>query len=290
MLRQLIVNADDYGLTPGVSRGILKAHQAGIVTSTSVMINMRAAEEWLHTAQAGAPELGLGLHINLTTGSPVSQPGDIPDLVRPNGTFHPHEEIIGLLPTIDITQIEREMLAQVARFEEITGKLPDHLDSHDHIAYLSPATVKLLIKLAQELSIPVRNPLPAGDFSHQSDFLHRQMRNRFTRVYAEEMVDILHSYAEKGDIVMPGHLVSGLYGDGATLGNLLLLLLDVPEGLTELMAHPGEVDADLPKWSTYIEKRQDELDALTHPSAREVINSEFIQLLNFGDIKLFETR
>ena len=63
MLRQIIVNADDFGYTPGVSQGILEAHLNGIVTSTSVMVNMPAAEQWVKTALKEAPDLGLGLHL-----------------------------------------------------------------------------------------------------------------------------------------------------------------------------------------------------------------------------------
>lgn len=289
MLRQLIVNADDYGLTAGVSRGILRAHREGIVTSTSAMVNMPPAEAWLQTALAEAPELGLGLHLNLTQGRPVSQPGDVSDLIRPNGTFHPREALIAQLPTADTTQVEREMLAQVARFEQITGRLPDHLDSHHHITYLSPPVIKLMVKLARELQVPIRNPLP-GDAGQAADYLAWTLSDMFTRAYTEEMVDIINAYISRGDVVTPGRFMPGFFGEQATLGDLLLMLLDVPEGVTELMCHPAEIDDDLRQISNYVEPRQAELEALTHPSAREVINSEFIQLLNFGDLKLFEAR
>lgn len=287
MLRQLIVNADDYGYTPGTSRGILRGHQEGIVTSTSVMVNMPAAVEWVPKAVGEAPDLGLGLHINLTAGAPVSLPGDVPDLVAPGGGFYPRDTLIGLMPGLDITQVEREMLAQVARFEEIAGRLPDHLDSHHHITYLNPPIIKLMVKLAHELDIPIRNPLP-GDPENTEQVAAKiaaLVGIAPDRAYLEEMVDIIRGYVSSAGVRMPDRLNVEFFGETATLGDLLLILLDTPEGVTELMSHPGEVDDELRASSGYLESREAELAALTHPGAREVVNSEFIQLINFGDLK-----
>lgn len=289
MLRQLIVNADDFGRTPGVSQGIIRAHQEGIVTSTTVMVNMPAAEEWVRRAAEEAPELGIGLHLNLTAGQPVSAPGDVPDLVTASGGFHSKDALLARLPTLDVTQVEREMLAQVARFQEIAGHLPDHLDSHHHITYLSPPTVKLMVKLARELDIPIRNPLPApaDDPEHVVRSLERVVGGLPNRAYVEEMIDIIRGYTRQAGVRMPDQLNADFYGERAILGDLLLILLDLPEGITELMCHPGEVDDALRAVSGYAEERGMELAALTHPSTREVINTEFIQLLNFGDVTLF---
>ena len=76
-MKRLIVNADDFGRAPGVNQGILDAHTHGIVTSTTVMINYPDAPAGIERAQADAPDLGLGLHLNLTSGPPISAPEDI---------------------------------------------------------------------------------------------------------------------------------------------------------------------------------------------------------------------
>src|SRR5438552_10820876 len=84
--RQLLVNADDFGLSPGVNRGILEAHHAGLVTSTSIMANLPAADDG--AALVGtAPRLEVGVHLNLTAGAPLSPAVEIPSLVRENGSF-----------------------------------------------------------------------------------------------------------------------------------------------------------------------------------------------------------
>jgi hypothetical protein len=86
-MRQLIVNADDFGYSSGVNRGILEAHRQGIVTSTSVMVNQRAAPAGTKQALTDAPDLGLGLHLILTQGRPVLPPGQVPSLVGGDGRF-----------------------------------------------------------------------------------------------------------------------------------------------------------------------------------------------------------
>jgi chitin disaccharide deacetylase len=129
-MKRLIVNADDFGYTPGVTRGILRAHKNGIVTSTTVMINMPYAEESLRMAREQAPDLGVGLHLNLTAGTPLSAPNLVPDLVDKNGEFLSRETLLPKLSSIDPGQLACEIQAQAQRFVELMGKPPDHLDSH----------------------------------------------------------------------------------------------------------------------------------------------------------------
>lgn len=287
MLRQLIVNADDFGYTEGVSRGILKAHRDGIVTSTSVMINFPAAAEWIPHAQTEAPHLGLGLHLTLTAGHPAAPPEQIPDLLQDDGRFYNKPDLIDRLPSLNPEQLRAELRAQVAKFERIAGTHPDHLDSHHHITYLSPVLVETMIELAQELDIPIRNPLPDTDDDRAiiKDFFSDVIGGMPSEGFGYELLRILRSYKDNLHVAMPDVFIPTFYGNRAILGELLLILLDVPEGVSELMCHPAELDAQLASSSSYTDKRQTELEALTHPSTREVINSEFIQLITFEDLK-----
>lgn len=287
MLRQLIVNADDFGYTPGVTRGILRAHREGIVTSTSVMINMPAAAESLEMAHREAPRLGLGLHLALTAGPCAAPPHEIPDLVRSDGIFRNKGEFLTGLHTLDMQQVERELRAQIARFEALAGRKPDHLDSHHQVTYLSPPLAALMVQLARELDVPIRRPLPGGSDAVErgAGLLLDVVGGVPGRAYAEEMAEILVTFMRQGGIATPDHFIADFYGEGVNLGELLLMLIALPEGVTELMCHPAEVDDALRASSTYTDRRADELRWLTHPSAREVINSEFIQLITFADIK-----
>ncbi len=286
MLRQLIVNADDFGYTPGVSQGIIRASREGIVTSTSVMVNMPYAAEWILRAQQDVPGLGLGLHLTLTAGRPILPPEEVPDLVTESGTFLPKAQLILRLPRLDMAQVERELRAQVEAFKALVRQPPDHLDSHHHITYLSPPLAALMIQLARDLSVPIRRPVPGGPGGQeQAVRLLKDAVGDLSDAYVEEMIEILNHHAAKSGVPMPDRFVGDFFGERATLGDLLLLLLEVPEGVTELMCHPAEVDDALRATSGYADRRADELAALTHPSAREVVNSEFIQLITFRDMK-----
>jgi predicted glycoside hydrolase/deacetylase ChbG (UPF0249 family)/aminoglycoside/choline kinase family phosphotransferase len=121
----LIVNADDFGATPGVNRGILEAHERGIVTSTSLMVEASAASE---AAEAGreAPELGIGLHVDL-----------------------------GRTPPADVAGIRRLLSRQAERFVELMGRKPTHLDSHRN-SHLDPLALPEFLELAKAWEIPLR--------------------------------------------------------------------------------------------------------------------------------------
>jgi chitin disaccharide deacetylase len=129
--RRLIVNADDFGASDGVNRGIVHAHDYGLVTSTSLMVRMPAAEEAATLAQE-RPKLSVGLHVDLR-GEGTPAPADIDD----------------------VTACELEIRAQLGRFEELLGRAPTHLDSHHHVhrfRRLEP----LFVQVAATTGLPLR--------------------------------------------------------------------------------------------------------------------------------------
>nr|MBN1229898.1 ChbG/HpnK family deacetylase [Anaerolineae bacterium] len=285
MVRQLIVNADDFGLTPGVNRGIIDSHLNGIVTSTSVMVNMPFAEEAIKAAQEQAPNLGLGLHLNLTRGTPVTQPETL-DFQSEKGVFLPPPKLLERLPTIPVSLLEAELRAQVDRFIQFAGRPPDHLDSHHHITYLAPHLFTLMARIAHELSISIRYPLTGHiddpDMAVQKQFLGAY--HQLPDAYWMEMSNILDQVCRSGQVRTPDTFIASFFGDNAILADLLLVLLDISKGVSELMCHPAYVDEALIQDSTYVHERYQELQALTHPSAREVVTSENIRLISFKDV------
>jgi predicted glycoside hydrolase/deacetylase ChbG (UPF0249 family) len=282
MSRFLIVNADDLGYTLGVTRGIIKAHRLGIVTSASVMINMPAAAGSVELVLKEAPSLGLGLHLTLTAGPPVSPPAEIPGLLQDGGVFERKEAVLTRLPVINMGQVEYELRAQIARFVELAGRPPDHLDSHHHITYFSPPMLALMARLAGELGVPIRKAIP-NDLAAARRLLLDWGVVR-DQAAAQEMLDTLKHLLSEYGVLMPDGYIGEFFGERATLGDLLNLIIDVPGGVTELMCHPGEVDDDLRAMSGYAERRAVELDALTHPSLREMMLVEGIELTTFGSL------
>jgi predicted glycoside hydrolase/deacetylase ChbG (UPF0249 family) len=281
MLRQLIVNADDLGLTVGVAQGILDAHLNGIVTSASLMVNMPAAEESVSLVLEKAPELGIGLHINFTAGAPCSPPEQVPDLISDSGAFRPKLEQVKNLYSVDAGQLEVELAAQLCRFEELVGRPPDHLDSHHHITYLNPRTADMVSELARGLGVPIRKAIPDRQTALATAV---ELGLAPDEAQAAVKVDELLAAVSVRDVVMPDHFIAGFFGQRATMGDLLNLLIDTQAGVTELMCHPGLVDESLRAISSYADRRADELRILTHPSVRELIHSQFIQLVSFADM------
>ena len=153
-MRQLIVNADDFGLTTQVSWGILDAHRGGIVTSTTLMANGGAFDIAVSMARREYA-LGIGVHLNLTEGLPVSPAWKIPTLVDHQGRLHlsPRRLAQGIMTRqVSLADVETELWQQIWKVVR-AGILPTHLDGHKHVHVL-PGVSDIVIRLAQEFSIP----------------------------------------------------------------------------------------------------------------------------------------
>ncbi|MGH9849710.1 MAG: carbohydrate deacetylase [Blastocatellia bacterium] len=139
-MKYLIVNGDDFGASRGINRGIMEAHKRGILTSTSLIVNMSSSEEaaWL---SRDLPRLSVGLHVNFANsgGEPLVDPAD-PDTCR------------------------AELHRQFYRFQELMGYAPTHLDSH-HNAYRDPRLLPLFLDLARQYQLPLREHCPVRYFS-----------------------------------------------------------------------------------------------------------------------------
>jgi predicted glycoside hydrolase/deacetylase ChbG (UPF0249 family) len=153
-LRRLIVNADDFGLSEGVNRGIVTAHENGLVTSASLMVRQPAAAEAAEYARSH-PALGVGLHIDL--GEWAFRDGGWVSLYR-------------VVPVDDAEAVRAEVGRQLAAFRDLVGRGPTHLDSHQHTHTREPV-LSVVVELGRQLGVPVRHFTPGvrycGDFYGQ---------------------------------------------------------------------------------------------------------------------------
>jgi len=224
--RRLIVNADDFGRSAGINRGVATAHERGVVTSASLMVRWPDA--------AGAADyardrpISVGLHLDLGEWSPDG-----------NG-WRP-------LYTVETDDLETEVRGQLARFRELVGRAPTHLDSHQHVHRDEPLA-SIVSSVGAELDVPVRFVSP--DVRYCGDFYGQ------TRL-GEPLPEALDVEA------------------------LLGLITSLPSGTTELGCHPGE-PADLD--SSYREERLREIGALCDPRVRAAIAAERIELCSFSDL------
>jgi predicted glycoside hydrolase/deacetylase ChbG (UPF0249 family) len=246
-LRRLIVNADDFGMTTGVSRGILLAHRHGIVTSTTVLATAVRDDDLL--AQARDSGLGLGLHVNLTLGRPLTQGAS---LVDAEGRFI--RDARRAAARAKVADVEAEVEAQIERFVGLVKQPPTHLDTHHHVGLHAPVTA-VVLAAARRLGVPVRS---------QDDAARARARAAGLRTPD-------HFFGESGP--------DAYWSLARTLAHLRTL----PHGVSEFMTHPGLFDDDLAS-SRYGRQRQTEMVGLGTPAARAAVATLGITLCHFGDL------
>ena len=288
---RLIINADDFGLTPGVNRGILEAHGQGVVTSATLMANALAFGEAVKLAQS-APRLGTGCHIVLVDGSPALSASQIPSLLdggnkrKDSARFRERLSsfaVLAILGRLIPDQIESEARAQIRRLQS-AGLSVSHLDSHKHI-HMFPQVLRPLLRAAQACGVrALRNPFAPirGILLAEGPSLWK----RWIKVRA------LHGLAgkfrqavrEAGMITPDGTF--GIVGTGALDQRLFRFMIEnLPDGTWEFVCHPGYNDAALQSVRTRLrESRERELRLLTSAATRELLARNKIQLISYRDL------
>jgi hopanoid biosynthesis associated protein HpnK len=278
-VKRLIVNADDLGLTPGVNRGILQAFQDGIVTSASLLVTGSAFEEAVALARQN-PELDVGLHLALVEERAVLRRELLPTLVDETGRFpRTSGEFFrrAFLGRINWNEVEREIASQIAHFQK-TGLRLSHLDSHQHL-HVFPPVFRIVTRLTRGMNtVWIRNP--AGPWQKPPGVRIGRWVKRLGLNLASLSARALH-----GPPLPQMH--DGMYGfevSGClTRSALEQILPKIPDGLYELICHPGEDDPDTRmRYSHWGYRWAEELDALTAPETQVVVKEQGIALSSFA--------
>jgi chitin disaccharide deacetylase len=279
-LKQLIVNADDLGLTPAVNRGVVRAFQDGIVTSASLLVTGSAFEDAVALVRQN-PELDVGLHLALVEERAALGPDVLPTLVDETGKFpRTSAEFIrrAILGGINWLEVERELAAQIALFQE-TGLRLSHLDSHQHL-HMFPPVFQIVRRLAGWAgNVWVRNP--AGPWRKSPDTsLGRWMQRiglNLTCLAARGLRDGSRPQMPDG---LYGFEVSGRL----TRRTLEQILRKIPDGLYELVCHPGEDDVDTrTRYNHWDYQWAEELEALTAHETQVILKEHGIELTSFAE-------
>jgi predicted glycoside hydrolase/deacetylase ChbG (UPF0249 family) len=252
-LRELAINADDFGFTRDVNAGIVKAHRNGVLTSTTLMANGDAFEDAVRLARE-TPTLDIGGHLVLVQGNALSTGKPLP------------KQLVELL--IDLAKgrldIRKEFRLQcekiVARGIRLT-----HLDTHKH-THLVPRVFHEVVRAAAEFEIPyVRLPLD------------RTVRGL---VIAEAFY---RNIARRHGVRLPDYFVGFRLTGSLTEKSLVTAIFKLREGFTELMCHPGIFGQELASAETRLKQsRAAELDALTSPRIRQALSEMSVKLSSFG--------
>ena len=290
-MRRLIVNADDFGFTSGVNRGIVEAHSRGVVTSATLMANGAAFAEAAQLAKT-VPGLSIGCHVVLIDGQPVLGANRVPTLTNGDSTARLFRNGLksfaarAIAGRLNPEEIEAEAAAQIRKIQA-TGIPVSHVDTHKH-THLFPSVLRPLLRAARACGIrALRNPFgPRWPLQSR----HLLARPSLWTRYAE--VRILRSFAgifreavdRQGFLTPDGTL--GIEVTGALDETLFRAIAQtIPDGTWEFVCHPGYNDDDLRAAKTRLrQSRETELRALTLPAARNLLSQEGIALISYHDL------
>ncbi len=285
MPARLILNADDFGLTPGINRAIAELHSAGALTSGTLMANGPAFDDAVRIAHA-QPSLGIGCHIVLTDGIPISPPETIPTLLgHDRKTFRPSLTnffAAVLLGKVSGEDIFREAQAQINRIQE-QGISLTHLDTHKHTHILTRVARPLLAAAERSGIRAIRNPFePRWSIALGKSPILRRLQLRSLRHLRPRFLAL--PQISNGRIVTTSGTL-GISATGQLNATTLRNTLDaMPDGTWELVCHPGYNDRDLDAITTRLRntreiERSALLDAFSavsqqqsHPLRPELIN------------------
>jgi hopanoid biosynthesis associated protein HpnK len=270
--RRLIVNADDFGRSAAINEAVIRAHQEGILTTASLMVNEPAFEEAADLARQHTT-LGVGLHLTLLCGHSALPPGEIPGLVNARGEFSSNPPAAGFRYFFQRglrEQLRREIHAQFQKFR--ATRLPlDHVNAHLHL-HLHPTVFGILMADVAQLGIkrlrltfdPLRPNLRAASGQLAYRLLHVAIFHPLSARARPALSrrSIRHTNAVFG-------LLQNARVDEAFVSRLLPLL---PAGDSELYSHPS------------LDEFRNEFDALVSPRVRDQVEQLGIKLIRYQDL------
>jgi len=288
MTTKAILNADDFGLSPGVNRGIVSGFRDGILTSTTMLVNLKHFEDAVNLARDN-PDLPVGIHLSLLWGRPLSEPVRVPTLLERDGCFPRSLTTLAaryFLGRLSREQVRLELRNQVRKFLD-AGLTPTHLDTHKHVHCL-PGILEALIEVAAEFGIekvrlPLENKLDLGRPPGG-----RGPRPSWTSSAKRKLIRFLcrdsRARLQKAGIRTADHFVGIDYQACLNSDVLHLILSHLRGGVTEIMCHPGYDDEALREFSSTPPYREVELEGLKDRRVQDLVNSGAIKLTHYGDL------
>lgn len=272
----LVINADDYGMSLEVSRGILKAAEGGLLKSTTVMTTMPDFEPAMDELLKSGSNLDIGFHANLTWGLPVLDPREIKTLVNEDGKFPGTLPFLArcFLNKVSSSEVYSELRAQLERLSKKVGRI-SHMDGHHHV-HAFPVVCDTAAKVAGEFGIPyIRSP-------------HEGIWSPIRHAGLKRMVTSLIRASGAAYWRVRGFATSDYFG-GFALGagkgieaRWLETIARVKTGVTEIMVHPGFCS---PGNDEYNIGREEEIKMLLNQNIAEAIKRAKIEVAAINVLK-----
>ncbi|MCI0392035.1 MAG: ChbG/HpnK family deacetylase [Acidobacteria bacterium] len=284
-MKKLIVNADDFGLTAGVNRAIIEGHTRGAITSATLMANMPAFDLAVRLA-IDHPSLGVGLHFNITQGRPVAAASRVSSLIDGHGEFWgTSTALLGRALTwrLNTEEVVIELRAQIEKAVHAGLRLT-HVDSHKHTHAL-PQICEAIIATIKDYGINAIR-LPREEWRFDRDARALKLIVQSAGAFGiSQLCRISETSLKKSDVKRPDFFF-GVSRSGFWTKNWLIELIEqLPEGVSELMCHPGYDDAELGRVKTRLRaSRANELRLLTDPDVVAKLRDNDVKLINFSTL------
>lgn len=277
------MNADDFGLTAGVNRGIVQSHQNGVVTSTTLMACSKRFTEAASLTK-NLPRMSVGCHVVLVDGEPTADAAQIPSLVTggPPPAFRISLMNFAAMVAsrrLDEGQIEAEITAQIQKLQS-AGVVVSHLDSHKH-THMFPVVLRGMLRAAKKCGVrAIRNPFEPLVFAKLARWKRQfqlRMMSSFRRNFRRALQD--------AEIATPDGCIGVAVTGGLNQETFRQLIESLPEGTWEFVSHPGYNDRELDAVRTRLrESREKELAILTSDTSKEVLQREQVQLISYREL------
>ena len=276
-MKQIIVNADDFGRHVLINRAVERGVTDGVLRSATIMPGGAAFDDAAELA-ARSPKLGVGIHLTLVNGNPVLPPAEIPSLVTEAGIFvddHTAFAVRLLRGAVNLDEVRAELGAQLRRVEA-AGIHPTHADSHQHMHVL-PGVIDIVLDLCRAAGIPAmrapRAPLFAGSFGGIGQLIGRTGLAILTHRAAAK--------AQRRGIRVPDHFAGIVAGEAVDTATLTGIAASLRDGVTEVMLHPGTDNAVLIRDCLWDHDFEAELSALSAPAVRDALAAACAEIVNF---------
>ena len=276
-MKQIIVNADDFGRHVLINRAVERGVTDGVLRSATIMPGGAAFDDAAELA-ARSPKLGVGIHLTLVNGNPVLPPAEIPSLVTEAGIFvddHTAFAVRLLRGAVNLDEVRAELGAQLRRVEA-AGIHPTHADSHQHMHVL-PGVIDIVLDLCRAAGIPAmrapRAPLFAGSFGGIGQLIGRTGLAILTHRAAAK--------AQRRGIRVPDHFAGIVAGEAVDTATLTGIAASLRDGVTEVMLHPGTDNAVLIRDCLWDHDFEAELAAICAPAVRGALAAAGAEIVNF---------
>ena len=280
-MKQLIVNADDFGLHPLINAGIIKGHQEGFITSTSLMPSAPCWQEAVRLAKEN-PRLGIGVHLTLVGGVPSVLPKEkVSSLLDDDGLFLPDYVAFAKRyygGAVKRSELEAELRAQLERALSC-GVNITHIDSHQH-THVLPGINSLVLKLSNEYNI-IRVRIPKEGYLFTGGF-QTGVGRLIGRSGLSFCADMAALRADSLGLRHPQHFYGMLAGGHLNAQLIANILRQLPEGVSEIMTHPGLDSAALGKAFSWQYHWREELDAYLDADNKALLKELGIEPVSFA--------